>query len=58
MDVISNLAEVITQDSVDYRFEGVGGYGEIPVYDGSLMMRVTDILGRSFYYHVNVPCAE
>ncbi len=35
MDVISNLAEVITQDSVDYRFEGVGGYGEIPVYDGS-----------------------
>ena len=35
MDIISNLAEVITQDSVDYRFEGVGGYGEIPVYDGS-----------------------
>ena len=35
MDVISNLAEIITQDSVDYRFEGVGGYGEIPVYDGS-----------------------
>lgn len=35
MDVISNLAEVITQDSVDYRFEGVGGYGEIPVYDGT-----------------------
>lgn len=35
MDVISNLAEVITQDSVDFRFEGVGGYGEIPVYDGS-----------------------
>lgn len=35
MDIISNLAEVITQDSVDYRFEGIGGYGEIPVYDGS-----------------------
>ena len=35
MDVISQLAEVITQDAVDYRFEGVGGYGEIPVYDGS-----------------------
>ncbi len=35
MDVISNLAEVITQDAVDYRFEGIGGYGEIPVYDGS-----------------------
>lgn len=35
MDVISNLAEIITQDSVDFRFEGVGGYGEIPVYDGS-----------------------
>ncbi len=35
MDVISNLAEVITQDNVDYRFEGVGGYGEIPVYDGT-----------------------
>ena len=35
MDIISQLCEVITQDSVDYRFEGVGGYGEIPVYDGS-----------------------
>ena len=35
MDVISELCEVITQDAVDYRFEGVGGYGEIPVYDGS-----------------------
>ncbi len=35
MDLISSLCEVITQDSVDYRFEGVGGYGEIPVYDGS-----------------------
>ena len=35
MDIISKLCEVITQDSVDYRFEGVGGYGEIPVYDGS-----------------------
>lgn len=35
MDVISKLCEVITQDAVDYRFEGVGGYGEIPVYDGA-----------------------
>lgn len=35
MDVISQLAEVITQDTIDYRFEGVGGYGEIPVYDGT-----------------------
>jgi hypothetical protein len=35
MDIISNLAEVITQDSVDYRFEGLGGFGEIPVYDGA-----------------------
>jgi len=37
---------------------GLTGVLEIPVYDGSLMMRVTDILGRNFYYHVNVPCAE
>lgn len=35
MDIISQLAEVITQDNIDYRFEGVGGYGEIPVYDGT-----------------------
>lgn len=35
MDIISKLCEVITQDAVDYRFEGVGGYGEIPVYDGA-----------------------
>lgn len=35
MDVISQLAEVITQDAVDYRFEGVGGYGEIPEYNGT-----------------------
>lgn len=35
MDIISKLCEVITQDAVDYRFEGVGGYGEIPVYDGT-----------------------
>lgn len=35
MDIISQLCEVITQDSVDYRFEGVGGYGEIPEYDGA-----------------------
>ena len=30
------------------------GVLEIPVYDGSLMMRVSDVLGRSFYYHVQV----
>ena len=35
MDIISKLCEVITQDAVDFRFEGVGGYGEIPVYDGA-----------------------
>ncbi len=35
MDVISNVAEVITQDEIDYRFEGIGGYGELPEYDGT-----------------------
>lgn len=35
LDLISNIAEVVCQDDVDYRLEGVGGYGELPVYDGT-----------------------
>ncbi len=35
LDVISQVCDVVTQDEVDFRIEGVGGYGEMPVYDGT-----------------------
>ncbi len=35
LDVISEVCDVISQDDIDYRMEGVGGYGEMPVYDGT-----------------------
>ena len=33
LNVINRVCDVICQDDVDYRIEGVGGYGEMPVYD-------------------------
>ena len=35
IDVIGQVAEIVQQDDIDYRMEGVGGYGELPIYDGS-----------------------
>lgn len=35
LDAISRIAEVVSQDEIDYRLEGVGGYGELPLYDGT-----------------------
>jgi len=35
LDVISEVCDVIEQDEIDYRLEGVGGYGELPEYNGS-----------------------
>ncbi|MBP3580812.1 MAG: hypothetical protein J6K12_06155 [Clostridia bacterium] len=35
LDVISEVCDVVNQDDVDFRIEGVGGYGEMPVYDGT-----------------------
>ena len=35
LNVINKVCDVITQDDVDYRIEGIGGYGEMPVYDGN-----------------------
>ena len=35
LDLINRVADVICRDDVDYRLEGVGGYGELPVYDGT-----------------------
>ena len=35
LDAIGKVCDVICQDDIDYRLEGVGGYGEMPVYDGT-----------------------
>ncbi len=35
LDVINEVCDTIHQDEIDYRLEGVGGYGELPEYDGS-----------------------
>ncbi len=35
LNVIGKVAEIVCQDDIDYRLEGVGGYGELPVYDGT-----------------------
>lgn len=34
------------------------GKMEIPVFEGELMLRVTDVLGRNFYYLVHVPAQD
>lgn len=36
MDLISQLAGIVEQDEIDYRLEGVGGFGELPEYNGQL----------------------
>jgi len=35
LDVIGEVCDVVSQDDIDFRIEGVGGYGEMPVYDGT-----------------------
>ena len=35
LNVIHEVCDVVLQDEIDYRLEGVGGYGELPEYDGS-----------------------
>lgn len=34
LDVINEVCDIIQQDEIDYRLEGVGGYGELPEYNG------------------------
>ncbi len=34
LDAINQVCGVVCQDDIDYRIEGIGGYGEMPVYDG------------------------
>lgn len=38
LDAIGKVCDIVCQDDVDYRIEGVGGYGEMPVYDGTNVM--------------------
>ena len=38
LDVIEKVCDIVCQDEIDYRMEGVGGYGEMPVYDGTTVM--------------------
>lgn len=35
LDLIGKIAETVYQDDIDYRLEGVGGYGSLPIYDGT-----------------------
>ncbi len=35
LDVIGKVCDIVHRDDVDYRMEGIGGYGEMPVYDGT-----------------------
>ncbi len=35
LNVINRVCDVVCQDDVDYRMEGIGGYGALPVYDGT-----------------------
>ncbi len=37
LDVINQVCDVVCQDDIDYRIEGIGGYGEMPVYDGTVV---------------------
>lgn len=38
LDAINQVCDVVCQDEIDYRIEGIGGYGEMPVYDGTTVM--------------------
>lgn len=38
LDAISKVCGIVCQDDIDYRMEGIGGYGEMPVYDGTTVM--------------------
>ena len=38
LDAISEVCGVVCQDEIDYRIEGIGGYGEMPIYDGTTVM--------------------
>ena len=38
LDVIGKVCDIVCQDDVDYRIEGIGGYGEMPEYDGTTVM--------------------
>ncbi|MBO4949457.1 MAG: hypothetical protein J6E38_00380 [Clostridia bacterium] len=38
LDAINQVCGVVCQDDIDYRIEGIGGYGEMPVYDGTTVM--------------------
>ena len=38
LDAISKVCDVVCQDDIDYRIEGIGGYGEMPVYDGTTVV--------------------
>ncbi len=33
-DILNEVCDVIVRDNIDYRLEGVGGFGELPAYDG------------------------
>jgi hypothetical protein len=35
LNLINKVADTVCQDDIDYRLEGVGGYGELPLYDGT-----------------------
>ena len=49
LDLINRVADVICRDDVDYRLEGVGGYGELPVYDGTTVASADS--KENLYYH-------
>ncbi len=38
LDIINKVCGVVCQDDIDYRIEGIGGYGEMPVYDGTTVV--------------------
>ncbi|MBE6680883.1 MAG: hypothetical protein E7600_01180 [Ruminococcaceae bacterium] len=38
LDAINQVCDVVCQDDIDYRIEGIGGYGEMPVYDGTTVV--------------------
>ena len=38
LDAINQVCGVVCQDDIDYRIEGIGGYGEMPVYDGTTVV--------------------
>ena len=38
LDAIGKVCDIVCQDDIDYRIEGVGGFGEMPLYDGTTVM--------------------